>query len=231
MSRAIGSYVIGEELTDGNTIRWPRPRDPHTLLLLHGDSFTDSSMYQVPITNKGAVITGDKRRFGKKSFYFNGTTSLVLPAALFSTTADSDFTIDLWCYLTGTMRAAYFLSAQIKGGFMAGANGVGREAIAFDALFPNVNAAIPANQWVHYAAVRHKGTLTIYVNGKALVQKGGNRMAYSSFGKPYEIGVQGRALYGTRFSFTGYIDEYRISDVARWTADFTPPTAPYTGVE
>ena len=28
--------------------------------------------------------------------------------------------------------------------------------------------------------------------------------------------------------FDGYIDEIRISNVARWTAAFTPPTAPYT---
>lgn len=199
----------------------------HTLLLLHGDEIKDSSWNNVPLQNSGVQVSTAQSKFGGKSLYFNGQTSLVLPANVFSTTADSDFTIDLWCYLTGTMRAAYFLSAQKKAGFMCGANGVGREAVAFDIVFPNAEVAIPANQWLHFAAVRYKGTLTIYVNGKALVQKVGNRMAYSSLGAAYEIGVQGRALYGTRYSFTGYIDEFRISDVARWTSNFTPPTAPY----
>ena len=38
------------------------------------------------------------------------------------------------------------------------------------------------------------------------------------------IGSQGTNLY-----YKGYMDEIRVSNVARWTESFVPPTQPYRG--
>ena len=46
----------------------------------------------------------------------------------------------------------------------------------------------------------------------------------------YSLGIFGRG--GTTSEiFNAYIDEFRVSDVARWSATFTPDTSPYTGTE
>ena len=36
-----------------------------------------------------------------------------------------------------------------------------------------------------------------------------------------------RATSGSSGGFVGYLDEIRVSNIARWTTDFTPPTEPY----
>ena len=35
--------------------------------------------------------------------------------------------------------------------------------------------------------------------------------------------------YGGSLLLTGWMDEFRISDVVRYTTDFTPPTEPFEG--
>ena len=200
--------------------------DLHTKLLLHGESLEDSGPFSVPITNRGVEISTAQSKFGSKSFYFDGKSALMVPPEVFQVDENNDFTIDLWCYLVGTLRTAYFLSSQEAGGFMCGANGVGRETIVFDLTIPNAAALIPQNRWLHYAAVRSNGVLAIYIDGKKVVQAE-NRFSYNSRGTSYGIGIRCETLYGTQYSFTGYIDEFRISDVARWTNNFAPPTEPY----
>ena len=41
-----------------------------------------------------------------------------------------------------------------------------------------------------------------------------------------DIGSQGSAYY-----FRGYIDELRISNVARWTSNFSVPTTAYADID
>lgn len=78
------------------------------------------------------------------------------------------------------------------------------------------------NQWCHVAIVRQDGKLwSVYVNGSL----GGsfttdkNSGYYSSF-------YLGKYRDYSRY-LNGKIDEFRISDIARWTSDFQVPTKPY----
>lgn len=36
-----------------------------------------------------------------------------------------------------------------------------------------------------------------------------------------------QSKYGDSSPYIGYMDEFRVSDIARWTESFTPPTEPY----
>jgi len=77
--------------------------------------------------------------------------------------------------------------------------------------------------WHHYAVVRHTGFITFYVDG---VSYGGgalnNSFPYNNY--PISIGGNYNNL-GT--TIVGSIDEVRISNIARYLAPFTPPTAPF----
>ena len=70
----------------------------------------------------------------------------------------------------------------------------------------------------------------MFLNGRK-VGSVSNTQSYSMNGGKLTIGVQSYEMYGDQYAFTGYIDEYRISNIARWTEDFTPPTEPYKSPE
>ena len=81
------------------------------------------------------------------------------------------------------------------------------------------------NTWYHIAIVRNGGKISAYING-VLVGSVDKATTYEFSMLPTMIGHSldtNTDLSG----FAGYIDEFRISKVARWTADFTPPTAAY----
>lgn len=54
----------------------PAEKDEHTLLLLHCDDYSDSSMYGIELMDKSAQVSTEQSKFGGKSMYFNGSTRL-----------------------------------------------------------------------------------------------------------------------------------------------------------
>ena len=136
-----------------------------------------------------------------------------------------DFTVEAWIYPEEITTDNFIFSGSASGAFFFGRKGsnvigIGRANILWDTEAP---VATPANTWSHVAAVRSKGQVSLYVNGN---QTGplANTNAYSMAGFIACIGSQGTNLY-----YKGYMDEIRVSNVARWTESFVPPTQPYRG--
>lgn len=94
------------------------------------------------------------------------------------------------------------------------------------AIGGDFNTDLSTGTWYHVAIVRNSATLTCYLNGTAEATTY-NISTYSvnSSQAPLLIGNAGYS-YATE-GFNGWIDEFRISKVARWTSDFTPPIAEY----
>ena len=80
----------------------------------------------------------------------------------------------------------------------------------------------PENGWAHYAFVRNSTTFTIYKDGVS-EDSTTDSDSIPAQTAALEIGKDGSGNY-----YTGYIDSYRISDSARYTADFTAPTSAFT---
>lgn len=74
--------------------------------------------------------------------------------------------------------------------------------------------------WLHFALVNESGTLTLYWNGQAI-----GSIAFPGFTLPASPSV---TITGDGNSDQMAFDEIRISSVARYSGDFTPPTAPFT---
>lgn len=66
--------------------------DEHTLLLLHGEDFTDSSIYSEQITNTGCTLS-DSGKFGK-AISFTNLNKLETVEQIFD--INGEFTIDFW---------------------------------------------------------------------------------------------------------------------------------------
>jgi hypothetical protein len=87
----------------------------------------------------------------------------------------------------------------------------------------NSSTAMTINQWNHVAVVHNNGTRKIYINGT-----GGTGVSLSSTvsSNPLRIGTRGT----TGSFFNGYMSDIRIQlGLARYTANFTPPTAALKG--
>ena len=81
------------------------------------------------------------------------------------------------------------------------------------------------NTWYHIALVRNGANLDLYIDG---VKQGStyNIGAASIYNSTRPLSVLGDTVNGV--ARENYMDEVRLSvGIARWTANFTPPTTPY----
>lgn len=198
-----------------------------TKLLLHGEELIDNSNYSIPLTNSGVVISETQSKFGGKSMYFNGQaylkTSEIIPV-------NGDFTVDWWEYCTGNSATRFAQSVNGGcGGICAGGSAninslyISSTGSSWNLSSGSVMFNTALNTWVHWALVRNGNTWTTYRNGIKFAQITGVGTIFTNSSGL----VIGSFLYDANHYFVGYIDEFRISNIARWTQDFPPPTAPY----
>ena len=138
---------------------------------------------------------------------------------------DKEWTLDMWVY------ASYFYNnTQSFFSISSGPTASPRQGIFSQAgnLYIAIKSTnswnitpldIPLNQWVHFALVSSKNKLIAYVNGMHKLQIATDDISLSSNSEVL-IGIN-RTINSP---FEGLIDEFRISDSALWTSDFTPPT-------
>lgn len=219
-------------------------KDAATVLLLHADgpdgstSIVDSSIYAHPFTASGAAqISTAQAKFGVSSLKFDTS------ANTFATTPDSpdwafgsgDFTIDFWVYfldisvLPMTMIGQFPTAAGQYGWIVRLDNGNLRFYASADGTALTYSLASPwvptVGQWYHVAAVRYGTVLTFYVNGTQL--GGAGSMTGAIFDSTALLCVGGSVPTGS-WRLNGHLDEIRVSKgIARWTSNFTPPSAPY----
>src|SRR5690606_16008119 len=86
----------------------------------------------------------------------------------------------------------------------------------------SANGLVETGSWYHVAVVREDDDWTIYLDGEA-VATGSGAVSIPNFTSTFRIGSDGGAVN----FFNGWIEEFRVSSVARWTDDFEAPSAPY----
>ena len=83
------------------------------------------------------------------------------------------------------------------------------------------SASITSNTWHHVAFVKEGTTYEIYIDGT--LRDGPHTCTVGNSGANYHIG-RGQL---SNMIFKGYVTEWRVSSVARYTSNFTRPTAPF----
>lgn len=221
--------------------------DPDTLLLLHGETLFDSSIYNRHVDNHGVTLAVNQSKFGGGSLYFNGSSHLeIRPNYNFE---EEDFTIDWWEYATSSTGGTRFVSSHPlrssdteSAGVLvycsdtnlrlyASRSNAGADPDYWDICKAQNIGSHTLNTWVHRAIVRKGNALTAYVDGvQSYTQSITGSIGFNP-DMPMAIGMYSADPSNTAAKtnfFTGYIEEFRISKVARWSGNFTPPTSAYS---
>ena len=204
-------------------------------LLLHGDgangstTITDSSPTPKTVTAVGsAQISTTQSKFGGSSIDNSVLGSYLSVAAttafMFGT---GDFTVELWLYFVAAAsecRIIAFAGPNNTQLNLAYKNGGNRLTIVNEGVSHILTTSqdLIANSWQHIAYTRAANNLRLFFNGTQIGSTVGVAAINSN--------VSASLIVGDGV-FRGYIDDLRITKgVARYTANFTPPTAPFPEV-
>jgi len=221
-------------------------------LLLNGNgidgstTFTDNSSYGHTVTPGGDTqISTTQRKFGGASMYFDGSGDyLSIPDDIPDDTSlhlgSDNFTFEFWTYLNSTngnfinKRVNTSANVQYLYFFMSGGSLVlyaTSNGSSWDIAsnFNFGNTTLSTGQWYHIALVRSGTEIATYVNGI----KSPNTITTSAAihnGSTNPLRIAGDVPYNSYLN--GYIDDFRLTQgVARYTSNFTPPTAQLPGGE
>ena len=208
--------------------------DGNTLLMLHCDSYTDSGPLGLTPVVTGSAPLSDTAKWGKSIQLSGGAQGLGIDVgAEFNLGAD-DFTIDWWEYRTAAAQyagCAVDIPWNTDFGLLVATPYTNNKLVVmasslasqWDLLANWEMGTVLAGQWVHRALVRQGNTFYAFQNGALYNSISGKSGALVLGGGKVYIG---RRANGS--SMSGYLDEVRISNVARWTEGFTPPDRPYS---
>ena len=180
-------------------------------------------------------ISNTRSKFNK-SLYLDGSSYLSTPITYDLNLSTGDFTIEWWEYRTNTtinLTALTFDTGTTSGTYdfiLGRSNGTNVLCYAssnnssWNILNGLSLGAISLNQWAHYTLVRSGNVFTTYKNGTKVATATSNLPI--NFGNLTELLI-GNSLSSVNGVYVGYIDEVRISNTARYTANFTPSAVPF----
>jgi len=203
-------------------------------LLLHCDgsdgstTFIDSSSNGYTVTAVGnAQIDTAQKQFGTGSALFDGVgDSLTVPASDEWVFGTGDFTVELWYRPTVATGSQEYIGTGDNAGAPAQSWVFVRQNAGFLRFIINPGQYAGGSwtgtpgTWHHLAASRQGTSLRVFVDG---TQLGGTGTVSNPANANSTLYVGGKINY-----VNGHIDEVRIvKGEALYTANFTPPTAPY----
>lgn len=218
--------------------------DSSTVVLLHMDgadtstTFTDESGKTWTARGNAQIDTAQSE-FGGASGLFDGTGDWIdTPDStdfdLFSSASESE-TIDFWVKINSATDTSFICHYTDANNFwqidrLSSNNNIGfRLRVGGADLIGFSGSFFGDSNWHHFALVKVGGspaTYTIYKDGTSIATT--TSSSTGNFSGTLRIGGNGGAGF---VSLNGWLDEFRISKgVARWTANFTPPTAAYAPV-
>lgn len=239
--------MLFETITDsiGNTVSLPNETnavDSYTKLLIHFNGIDSWSAYTAetgqPLAFVGtSTIDTAQYKFGWSSLLLDGNSDYVtLGNNVTWQFGTGDFTVDCWCRwndLTGEQAIvghyndannnwSVYKTADNKLGIYFVIGGV------IKGYYVTTSAvSFSADTWYHIAFERTTTSAKIFVDGVSKTLTETNAFSTN------DVGAVSGLLYigqdgANDVYFNGWIDEVRISKgIARWSADFTPPSYPY----
>lgn len=207
-------------------------------LLLHMDGadgstiFTDSSATPAAVTAYGnARVNAAQSKWGGGSLLLDAVGSyLSTPGDDAYVFGSGDFTLEAW--IKTTVSNEKVLIDQFSSGLttwqwnVTGGKLAWYHQVSGSGGYP-LNGSVPVNDglWHHVAAARASGVLRFFVDGVM----DGAVVNTTNYVQKLTLGIGAQvASRNSVYDFVGAMDDVRVTKgVARYTENFTPPTAPF----
>ena len=187
---------------------------------------TISRIAKTITVNGNAAVSAVQSKFGGSSIAFDGTGDYLSIASDtdygFGT---GDFTIEGWFYKTAVSTQYLFdtRTTLTENSIAVQSNGSGSLRLFVNGVFVLTSSnAHTNNAWNHLAISRASGITRFFINGVVSTATYTDATNYGTT-KPLVVGAQ----YNGTTAFAGYIDDFRVSNTARYTATFTPTTTAF----
>lgn len=214
----------------------PFANDVNTLFLSHFDGYDASTAFaDSPATrttktvtaNGNAQVSTAQSKFSGASALFDGTGDyLRSPYNTDYAFMDKDFTIECWFYATSFATTLRILcgNASANNGWRISIGAATSYWVYSGTAAYSTNMTVNLNTWYHFAAVKKGSVITFYLNGTPYTLSGFVARTTNTTSDLY-IGID-EYQTGSQF-WLGNIDEFRVSNCARYTAAFTPSITPF----
>lgn len=215
--------------------------DPYwnnVVLAMHMDDvgLTDVKGHAVTL-NGNASRSAAQSKFGGYSAYFDGTGDRLSILSSLDWSMGNTFTIEFWMYTlnmpasgnncrivmigTNAQYTAFAIGFGATGAISFGVPASGTKGIGSSA------GVVTINSWDHYAICVNNSTGYLYKNGTSIATPT-VITTQTSGAVPLYIGYDTGGTVD--HNFRGYIDDLRVTKgVARYTANFTPPSSAFPG--
>ena len=206
------------------------------LLLNMADGQAIDSAAQNNLTLYGTAKTSTaQKKFGTASLLLDGNSDYaIFPNG--ATGGAGDWTIEMFIFpanvgsgefgtildnrpddTNGTYQTLVLAAATLK--FYVGGSGSSYRITSDDSL--------SANTWYHVALCKSGSSTKLFIDGTQTGSTFTDNVTYVNIGRTI-IGAEASFdSSGINDFFNGYIDEMRLSNMARYTSNFTAPTAPF----
>jgi hypothetical protein len=239
-----------DELRISNTARYsagfsvetaPFVNDANTLLLIHADGTNASTYFEDDngvrsqrgiAANGNAQVSTAQSKFGGASALFDGSGDYLLVGLDTSMALGSgNWTIEMWVRLGTTgLGLIYDPRPYSTNGFYPTIYTDGGRLKFFTNSADRIQSNVLSTAtWYHLAVVKNSGSTIMYIDGtqQGSTYTDSNTYVNSGAGENRPIiGAAGDTAGGA--GFNGYLDEIRVSNIARYTATFTSSTTPFS---
>ena len=224
--------LVGTALYSGTTYTIPTApltaiTNTKLLLNMANGQIIDNAAQSIAREVGSPVISTAQAKFGDTSLSVSGSSSVKFNEYGYSGFAFStgDFTIEFWYYGDSTQND-YLFDTRLANDNEARASVYFNSNSKLSYYTSNTTritstTALTNNTWTHIALVRSSAVTRFYFNGTQ-----DNQSFSDTLNMPSAQLVIGSKWNGTQF-VTGYFDDFRISNMARYTSNFTAPSAPF----
>ena len=187
---------------------------------------TDATAKNDLETVGNAQISNGAAKWGSTSMYFDGTGDwLLLPSSQQLVLGSGDFTVEFWVNSSSFSSTPVYIDFRNTNGSATGlviyATTGGAPVVFINSAIITGSSSMATGSFYHLAVVRYGSTITCYLNGSSIGTATNTTNLTDS-----KLTV-GSAVSNTN-TVTGYIQDLRITKgIARYTANFTPPTAAF----
>ncbi len=211
--------------------------DAFTKLMLHCDgtdaatSFPDSSSSGHTITANGnAQVDTAQFKFATASALFDGTADYLSgPGHADFAAGTGDFTVEFWARWNSLASIQVLYELRVNAGttnFAIYSDTTSLRVIVAGTTVITGASTLATGTWYHVALARSGSSTKLFLNG---TQEGSTYSDSNNYATVHSLAPVIGVAFDASLGFNGWMDEIRVSKgVARWTANFTPNSGPYS---